>query len=664
MTPLRCTVILGLGIARLAFVFFLALTAAAQVAVTTYHFDNYRTGWNASETVLTPANVGSSSFGLLATVTLDDQVDAQPLLIPNVNITAGSHQGKHDVVYVVTGNDTVYGIGATSGIVLLQRSLGTPVLWPLGCHQNGPNVGITSTPVIDITSSTLYVMAYTQGTSGPAYWLHALDLGSLADKETPQIVSGSHTLLNGMSFVFNATYERQRPGLLLANGNVYAGFGSFCDMAADVSRGWLLGWNATTLAPLSANQMLDTRATSPNTFFLSSIWMSGYGVAADPGGDLFFVTGNSDPNKDTYTGSTNIQESVVRLSPNLTTIKDLFTPCNAFNSCGSFISTGLDPQDLDYGSGGALVLPDQPGPVPHLAVAAGKVGQMFILNRDNMGKLHNPDIPSFVDIRGGAGSNTGSDCHCGPSYYEGSDKIGRVVSSGDNFLHTWKVDTTKNPALLSEATATLNPPWSQGGEDGGFFTSISSNGMNTNTQVIWALGRPTGSHNVLTLYAFNGTASGSSLPLLWTGTAGSWPNTGGNANLVPTVANGRVYVASYKALAIFGLRPLPRKGRFVPRLSPLMEALVQKAAPVPTPSGPQFWGTIRSVDGNEITIELRTGEVLRVDLTEALKNQTSITAVVGRNVVVNGTMNDKGVLEARTMLRAKGPGAWGSDSPK
>jgi len=165
-----------------------ALTSASQTAVTTYHNDNYRTGWNSTETVLTPANVGSSSFGLLFKVKLDDQVDAQPLVVPGVNITAGKFPGTHDVVYVVTENDTVYAIDANTSTVLLTQSLGKPVQMPLGCNNNGPNVGINSTPVIDPSSNTLYVIAYTQDNTGPTYLVHALDLGSLTDKVTPEIV--------------------------------------------------------------------------------------------------------------------------------------------------------------------------------------------------------------------------------------------------------------------------------------------------------------------------------------------------------------------------------------------------------------------------------------------------------------------------------------------
>ena len=127
-----------------------------------YHYDNYRTGWNSQEAVLTPANVNPSSFALMHSVKLDDQVDAQPLFVANVNITAGNFQGLHDVVYATTGSDTIYAIDSHSGAILLSGSFGTPVFYPLHCKHNGPNVGINSTSVIDLTTNTLYAMVYTQ----------------------------------------------------------------------------------------------------------------------------------------------------------------------------------------------------------------------------------------------------------------------------------------------------------------------------------------------------------------------------------------------------------------------------------------------------------------------------------------------------------------------
>jgi hypothetical protein len=507
-----------------------ALLAAGQTSITTYHYDNYRTGWNQNESVLTPANVGKKTFGLLQTVTLDDQVDAQPLVMPGVLITAGNYQGTHDVVYVVTENNTVYAIDVHTGTVLLSPNFGPPVVYPLGCGNNGPNVGITSTPVIDPGSNTLYVMIYNQNQSGPAYTLHALDLGNLTDKVTPQVVTASHTLINGTTFNFNATYQRQRPALLLANGSIYAAFGSFCDLAANVSRGWLLGWTAGSLTPFPSNQLLDQQATDQDTFFLSSIWMSGYGPVTDDAGNILFVTGNSDP--DTYDGITNIQESVVKISSTLTTVLGLFTPSN---------QVSLDDGDVDFGSGGVLVLPDQPGSTPHLAVAAGKYGTMFLMNEDNLGGYSTKKNNVL-------GSYSVGGCWCGESYYvDPVDGLGRVVSSGGTQVKVWRVETSPKVALKNVSTS----PSNGGEQDPGFFTTISSNG--TANPIIWALSRPP--YKNIFLYAFNPDSGtkGTAIKQLFEASAGSWPNLGGNANLIPVVANGQVFVATYKQLQIFGL---------------------------------------------------------------------------------------------------------------
>jgi len=250
----------------------------------------------------------------------------------------------------------------------------------------------------------LYAIVYTQQSTGPAYFVHALDLGSLTDKVTPQLVTGSHTLTGGTTFTFNATYQRQRPALLLANGNVYAAFGSFCDRSPNLSRGWVLGWQTGTLTPLPGNQLMDTQATDTGQYFLSSIWMSGYGPAADDSGNILFVTSNSDPSGNTYDGVTNIQESVVHVSSDLTTVLDLFTPDNVGY---------LDENDLDFGSGGVMVLPDQPGSIPHLAVAAGKVGSMFFMNEDDLGGYS-------TETNNVLGTYTIGACWCGPSYFRGS----------------------------------------------------------------------------------------------------------------------------------------------------------------------------------------------------------------------------------------------------
>jgi len=534
-------------------------------AVTTYHFDNFRTGWNPNEAILTPTVVRGSSFGLRQSVPLDDQVDNQPLYVPAVNITAGQDQGTHDVAFVATENNTVYAIDAESGTVLLSPNFGPPIPHPLNC-TNSANVGINSTPVIDASSNTLYVMVYTQQNNAPAYLLHALDLGSLTDKVPPQLVTASHTLANGSTVNFNAKYQRQRPGLLLANGSVYAGFGSFCDFAPNLSRGWLLGWQTDTLTPLAANQIFDARANSPDSFFLSSIWMSGYGPAADDSGNILVVTGNSDPAGTTYDGVNNLQESVVKISPDLSIVLDLFTPLDW---------PSLDMLDTDFGSGGVLVLPDQPGSYPHLAVAAGKEGTLYFMNEDALGGYSSATNNVLGEYPIGP-------CWCGESYFvDPTDSVARVVSSGARIVKVWRVQTSTTPSLSPVGSSAQ---LSGGAQDGGFFTSVSSNG--TSNSIIWALSRPSTTDLSVYLYAFD---PDSNMVQLFKEAAGTWPNLNGNANLVPVVANGKVFVASHQQLQIFGLKRQASMTSLTSSLNPsnfgqsiTLTAAVQSSSGTPT----------------------------------------------------------------------------------
>jgi hypothetical protein len=245
------------------------------------------------------------------------------------------------------------------------------------------------------------------------------------------------------------------------------------------------------------------------------------------------VTGNSDFSGTTYDGVSNIQESVVKISSNLTTVLDLFTPMN---------QASLEQSDSDFGSGGVLVLPDQPGSTPHLAVAAGKDGNMYFMNEDSLGgysTTQNNVLGTY-----GVGS-----CWCGQSYFvDPVDGLARVVSSGGRTAEVWKLQTSPTPSLTKITTS----PSIGGGQDGGFFTTVSSNG--TASPIIWAVSRPVSrtSSNV-NLFAFDPESAGSTMAQLFSASAGTWPNTGGNANIVPVVANGKVFVASNKELRIFGL---------------------------------------------------------------------------------------------------------------
>jgi PQQ enzyme repeat len=610
---------------------------AVKIAVTTYHYDNMRTGWDHKESLLTYANVNSSSFGLRQTVTLDDQVDTQPLLVPDETTTTGVEPGKHDVVYVATENNTVYAIDASSGTVLFQQNLGSPIPTPLGCNNNGPNVGIDGTPVIDRNANVMYVIAYTlQPSNVPVYYIHELSLANLTDVVPPVLISASHTLANGSVFTFNATYQRQRPALLEVNGNIYAGFGSFCDFAGSMSRGWLLGWQAGSLTPLGANQLNDTQFTSPNDFFLSSIWMAGYGVAADPAGNVYFVTGNSDPSGKSYNSVTNISETAAKFSPDLTQLLSFFTPRDVGK---------LDRGDVDFGSGGMLLLP-QKGSEPPLAAAAGKAGTLFLMNRNNMGgySRHGNHVVDSVNVGG---------CWCGPSYFDAaSDSLPRIVASGGNSLTVWKVPTSR-PIKLAEAGSSYPLP---GGQDPGFFTAISSNGAHPGA-IIWALARPEYVPGSITLFAFESepSSSGYTLQQLYEAPAGIWDSTGGDANLVPVVANGKVYVASYEQLDIFGL--LGSTAKAVTPAAPVI-----KAPRATVSAAHEFTGVLVAISGSELTLRTRTGNLTRVDDSDAVRRQRSVELIVGEALGATGSRDAAGILHAKVIVRAKrSPTTWPPD---
>ena len=611
-----------------------AATASPSIPVTTYHYDNSRTGWNRNETVLS-ASTFPSTFGVIQTVALDDQVDAQPLLVPAQSIAGGTH----DVLYVVTENNSVYALDASTGAILVQRNLGAPVPTPLGCGNNGPNVGITGTPVIDLNLREIFLIAYINGPT-PSYQLHALDLTTLADTVPPVTVAATHKLSDGTTFAFNATYQRQRPGLLEMNGNVYAGFGSFCDFAASHSRGWLLGWKAITLAPLVHAELNDSQATSPTSFFLSSVWMSGYGVA---GADdhVFFSTGNSDcnfylspeacPSQSTYDGVTNIQESVIGMTSNLGQRAGVFTPSNVFQ---------MDIADADLGAAGVMLIPKQADEW-NMATIVSKDGRLFLLDRDN--------LSTALDMQ-----QLAEGCWCGPSYFHGSDGISRLVSSAGDTLQTWQIVTSPAPALIAEATASVQPSE----QDPGFFTVVSSHGERLDSAIIWAVARPSGSAP-LTLYAFAAAEVSGALPQLYSAPAGQWPNLGGNANIVPVVANGKVYVAAYQSLMIFG-----------PNASPAVAAdahpalgAARVADALPAAAARRVSGRLVAIDGTRLTLLTRANRTVQVDVSPAMETEQVANLVVGQAYTALGhSTGSGGILRALSVMRAKrGLGTWPKD---
>jgi hypothetical protein len=628
----------ALEAAALAVVLLAGTPAEAQINVLTHHNNSLRTGWNSSETTLTPAVVSGGTFGLLHQVVLDAQVDAQPLLVTGLTVNGAAH----DVVYVATEGNSVYAIDASSGAILLHTNLGTPVAntyLPGKCSLQGKSLGIASTPVIDAGLKTLFVVAFVYSGSAQQYVLHALSLTTLADRVTPVEVSASHTLSNGKTvYDFTPGSSHQRSALLETKGDIYAAFGSFCDLNGNLSRGWLMGWHASTLAPLGqatlTNQVLP--GNSPNDFFLTSIWMSGNGPAADStGSDVFFVTGNADPSGTTYDNESgiNLSESVVEVPATLAGVADYFSPTDA----GADVAI-LDEHDRDFGAGGVMLLPDQPGSIPKLAVAAGKVGTLYLLNRASLGGENSGNALGEYSI---------GRCWCISSYFTGADGAGRVITSGGSSVMAWKVQTSPVTALIADPA--FNSPTIVTGQSPGFFTSITSNGTTADSAVIWAIGRPPKATKEpgtilgdVTLYAFN-AASGAQL---YSDAAGTWVKGGGDANLVPTVANGKVYVASYQNLSIFGVsdpdHPLIPSAKFV-RPAPPADII---------DSAHRVSGFVRSVSGAQVIIELRDGRRVTADISDARRHHTAVRPLLGEAVFVRGDYRH-GMLQAESVVRAK-----------
>jgi hypothetical protein len=343
-------------------------------AVTTWHYDNVRTGANTNETTLTPSNVNSNTFGKKATFPVDGFVVGQPLYLGGVNIAG---QGVHNVVYVATMHDSVYAFDADS--------TNTTPLWMTSIFSYSPTgatsvpttvtksaattgwteVGIVSTPVIDPSSGILYLVAETYENGNVVHRLHALDVTSgLETLGGPTTIVASYTL-NGTTTTFAALYQLNRPGLLLANGHIYVAFGSNCCNAP--SQGWMLSYNATTL------QQEGAFTTEPGNHF-ASIWQKGIGIPADSAGNIYAETGEG-----FYAPGTNLAISVLKFSQSGGTLAlvDWFTPYSYQN---------LSDNDRDLADG-VLILPDQPGTYTHELLAIGKEGTIYLLNRDNMGQL-------------------------------------------------------------------------------------------------------------------------------------------------------------------------------------------------------------------------------------------------------------------------------------
>jgi len=521
-------------------------------AVLTQHNDNNRSGDNLNETALNINDVNTSQFGLLCTRPVDDQIYAQPLVMTNVSIPG---KGTHNIVIVATVNDTVYAYDADDPTVVAPywtRSFINPpnIVPPNNADESAigacggnymdftGNFGIVGTPVIDPNSQTLYLVVRTkeQGTNF-VQRLHALDITTGLDRSNSPIVitatcSGTGAGSSGGVIAFDPLMENQRAGLTLAAGIVYVTWASHCDN--DPYHGWVIGYNATNL------QQMVVWNDTPNGSE-GGIWMSGQAPAADTNGNIYLITGNG------TVDATDYGESFLKLAPTNGTmnVASYFIPYNWL---------GLNAGDIDLGSAGLLLMPGTT-----LAIGGGKECLLYLVYRDNMGGLS----------LGAGGPNGGPDTNIVQSWDLIGDQIrgSPVWWTGPNGSYIYVWPDSSGPlrqyqftnGLFNTTAYAMSTTIGGVGSPGGIL-SISANGTNAGSGIVWATVNTTSSAGPKTvagtLHAYNAENVSDEL---WNSDTVPRDSLGNLAKFVPpTVANGKVYLATFSdRLNVYGLLPPP-----------------------------------------------------------------------------------------------------------
>jgi hypothetical protein len=519
----------GLAAIAIAMVFALCPDAAGAptAGIFTYHNDNARDGQNLNETILTPANVNSKTFGKLFSRAVDGYVYAEPLYVNSVQIP---NAGVREVVYVATEHDSVYAFDATGAIAkpfwkasfVNPKARITTVPWgQVGTTDLVPEIGITGTPVIDPASNTLYVSVATLEKKNFFHRLHALDLSTGQEKFGGPVIinatvpgTGDGGDANG-SLSFNPQIANQRCGLALNNRVLYVAFASHGDIGP--YHGWILGYDASTLEQVSAF------AATPNGF-LGGIWMSGGAPVIDAEGNLYVTTGNGTFNADQ--SGIDYGDSLLKLGPTNTSnlgVIDFFTP---------FDQLAIDLLDLDLGSSGVIALPDQATGPTHLIFSGSKEGTLYLIDRDNMGHFHANDDSQIAQSVLGQTTQVFST----PAYFNGKIYVGGEFDNLKAF-NLIKGHLSNAPVSASQVTFPFT----------GTTPVISANGSQNG--IVWAIGNS----RVAVLHAFDAT----NLSELYNSSQIKRRDTmtGYVKFTVPTVANGRVFVGSQKQLTAYGLLP-------------------------------------------------------------------------------------------------------------
>jgi hypothetical protein len=511
--------------------------AGAAIDVVTERYDDARLGANLAETQLTTSNVNTASFGKLWSYTVSGSVYAQPLYVHAVTIPG---QGTHDVLYVATMNNQLYAFDANTSndAPLLQASFGTPIpiLDILGYNDNIiGNVGIESTPVIDLASQTMYFVAraYDTNCGGPhptfCQYLHAVDITTLADKPGSPVVlggsvpcSGSGSACNGGTLTFDSKIEDQRSSLALSNGRIFMAWSGHSDQFA--YHGWVMVYDAATLQQTK----IWSSAPDGTSFNGAGIWMAGRAPAIDPSGNVYYTTGNG-----TWDGTTNFGESFVKLgaTPDAPLL-DWFTP----DSVGE-----LNSADLDLGGSGPIIVPGT-----DLIVSGGKGGVFYVTHTADLGHETSGDVNIVQEFDNSLSPGGHDQIKGGPVYWNREGGLGPwmyVWSDGCNHFNAYRF----NGATFDTPPVSQSTILSQCGSSGGVLT-LSANGSTPGTGIVWSSMVKTGDGNSNVhagiLRAFDADDLSTEL---WTSEQnharddmGNWPKFS-----APTVVKGRVYLGSF-----------------------------------------------------------------------------------------------------------------------
>ncbi len=497
--------------------------------VLTYKNDLYRSGQNLTESTLTPANVTASAFGLLRNLLVDGKVDAQPLYVSQLGISGV----LHSVLFVATEHDSVYAFDVNTGTTLWKTSLlgsGERTSDTHGCFQVVPEIGITSTPVIDRGASpngTLYVIAMSLDSSEKYHQrLHALDLATGAELSNgPVEVVATYPTSGGGTTTFTSSQYEERAALLLLNGTIYTTWTSHCD--EQPYTGWIIAYAESTLERTAVlNVAPNSAGRGP------AIWMSGGGPAADAAGNIYLLTANgvfeTTLDAQGFPSAQDYGNSFLKIATagGGLQVADYFTMSNEVAESAA---------DADLGSGGAMLLPDltdATNTVRHLMIGAGKDGNIYVVNRDSMGKFS----PSANNIWQQLTAVLPAGVYSTPAYFNGTVYYGDATST----LKAFSVANTQLSAMPQSQTSTVfGYP--------GTAASVSANG--TSNAVLWA---PENA-NPAVLHAYDATNLEREL-YNTTQAANNRDQFGvGNKFITPTIADGKVFVGTTTGVGVFGL---------------------------------------------------------------------------------------------------------------